>query len=188
MKAIIAIAGGSAGGKTTFARKLQSLLESYRVCMLHTDTYFRPTSERPSVQSHLNDKIYVDDNCPDAIDFDRYHADFDAACASDCEVIITEGLWVLWDTYIRDRINLRVYVDCRSDERIVRRLRRNMGWGLTFDQIADFYLDMVRFRHEQYIEPTKWTADLIINGTGNTDIACRMCADQIEKLCAREDV
>ena len=88
--------------------------------------------------------------------------------------MLVEGLLVLWDDELKEKLNLRVFVDCSADERIVRRLRRNMARGLSFDEISDFYLDMVRFRHEQYVEPTKWTADLIVNGSGNTDLLCEM--------------
>ena len=56
-----------------------------------------------------------------------------------------------------------------------------MEWGLSFDKISSVYLDMVRFRHEQYVEPTKWTADIIVNGAGDTDKACEMIAEWTEK-------
>lgn len=57
-----------------------------------------------------------------------------------------------------------------------------MQWGQTFDDIADVYLDMVRFRHDTYVEPTKWCADVIINGAGNTDAVCQMCVQYIKSL------
>lgn len=63
-----------------------------------------------------------------------------------------------------------------ADERIVRRLKRNMQWGYTFDEIADVYLDLVRTRHDMYVEPSRWKADLVINGSGCTDNALAVLA------------
>ena len=182
MKTVIGIAGGSASGKSTFCGKLEEKLTGYRVKTIHMDDYFKPEQERPYVASHLNGKHYIDDNCPETIDFDQYHLDFDAAYAGDDDIIILEGLLVLWDEHTKDKLDLKIFVDCRPDERIVRRIKRNMQWGQTFDQITDVYLNMVRFRHDQYVEPTKWIADLIVNGTGCTDMVCEMCVDRIKKL------
>ena len=182
MKAVIGIAGGSASGKSTLCGKLEEKLSDYRVKVIHMDDYFKPQQDRPYVPSHLNGKYYVDDNSPDSIDFEQYHRDFDAAYSQEYDVIIMEGLFVLWDTYTKDKLDIKLFVDCRPDERIIRRVRRNMQWGLTFEEITGVYLDLVRFRHDQYVEPTKWTADLIVNGTGCTDMVCEMCVERIKHL------
>ena len=184
MKKIIGIAGGTASGKSTFTDKLAEKLtaDGLSVRTIHMDHFFRPAEQRPHVASHISGKVYVDDNCPDTVDLDAFHAEFEAAVADEgADVVIAEGLLVLWDGKIKDRLGLRVFVDCAADERIVRRLRRNMEWGLTFDQISSVYLDMVRFRHEQYVEPTKWTADIIVNGAGDTSKAAEMIAGWVEK-------
>ena len=180
MASVIGIAGGTAGGKSTFADRLERGLAGKKVCVIHMDSYFKKASDMPKAVSHISGRVYEDHNCPDTIDWTAFHARFDEAVSSDgCDVVIAEGLLVLWDEYIRDRLDIKVFVDCRADERIVRRIRRNMQWGLTFDEITDVYLDMVRFRHDQYVEPTKWTADFIVNGTGNTDMICEMLIRQI---------
>ncbi len=182
---IIGIAGGTAGGKSTFTEKLRrSLCESgVRVKTVHMDGHFKEEGLRPFVPSHLSGKKYIDDNCPDTIDWNGFHKEFDdAACGGEYDVIIAEGLLVLWDEYLRDKLNLRVFVDCRADERIVRRISRNMSYGQGFDQITGVYLDMVRFRHDQYVEPTKWTADIIVNGAGNTDAARDMIISYLNSI------
>ena len=176
---IIGIAGGTARGKSTLAQKLaEQLGEGVRV--VHMDTHFRPEAERPHLASHVTGKQYMDDNSFDSINFDTFHAEVEEAIAS-TPVVILEGLFVLADPQLRDRIDLRVFVDCRSDERLVRRIKRNMGWGLGFDEITNVYLDMVRFRHDQNIEPSKWTADIILNGSGDPDVA----AQRLVKLVGR---
>lgn len=185
MKTVIGIAGGSASGKSTFCGKLEEKLSDYRVKVLHMDDYFRPEQDRPYVASHLNGKYYVDDNCPDTIDFDQYHRDLDSACSQEYDIIILEGLLVLWDIYAKEKLDIRIFVDCRPAERIVRRVKRNMQWGQTFDQITEGYLNMVRFRHDQYVEPSKWTADFIVNGTGDTNMICKMCTERARALQQR---
>ena len=115
--------------------------------------------------------MYVDDNHPDTINLKQLHTDLKAAISSNYDLIILEGLLVLWDEEIFSALDLKLFVDCRPDERIVRRLRRNMTWGLAFDEIANVYLDMVRYRHDEYVEPTKWKADFILNGSKPSELA-----------------
>ena len=77
----------------------------------------------------------------------------------DFQLVLVEGLFALWYDWLYEQLDLKVFIDCQADERIVRRLRRNMAErGLSFEEIAGVYLDMVRYRHQQYIEPTKWRA------------------------------
>lgn len=173
MAIVIGIAGGTASGKSTLCEKLEKQLAPLRVQSIHMDTFFK-WDDLPKAVSHLNGKTYDDYNCPDTVNWEAFHQAFDAAVSGEYDVLLVEGLLVLWDEYLKDKMDLRVFIDCSADERIVRRLRRNMARGLSFDEISDFYLDMVRFRHEQYVEPTKWTADLIVNGSGSTDIICQM--------------
>lgn len=178
MRKVIGIAGGTAGGKSTFAQKLAGALEEKGVAatVIHMDEYFRAPEDRPHVRSHLSGRTYVDDNSPETVDLGAFREAVAAAREDGDGAVIAEGLLVLWDDALRDLLDLRVFVDCAADERIVRRLRRNTEWGIPFDRVADVYLDMVRFRHEQYVEPTKWTADVIVNGAGDTAKACGMIA------------
>ncbi len=163
---IVGIAGGSASGKSTFAEELREALEGLRVCMLHMDAYFKAPEERPVAEAPVTGKSYRDDNHPDTVALERLKGDLaQAARCGKYQVIILEGLLTLWERDICERLDLRLYVECRPDERIVRRLRRNMGWGLSFDEIADVYLDLVRYRHDEYVEPSKWQADFILNGS-----------------------
>jgi uridine kinase len=135
------------------------------------DDYFKPEGERPYSKAPVMETMYVDDNHPDTINLEQLHIDLKDALNSDYDLILLEGLLVLWDEEILSMLDLKLYVDCRPDERIVRRLRRNMTWGLSFDEIASVYLDMVRYRHDEYVEPTKWRADFILNGSKPSELA-----------------
>ena len=62
-------------------------------------------------------------------------------------------------------------MDLDSDERLVRRIRRFTSFGQTFDEVTDRYIDTVRFRHNELIEPTRWHADMVVNGiAGDTSV------------------
>ena len=166
---VIGIAGGSCSGKTTLAGKLA---EHYgeRVKVMHMDAYFR----KPSITTvaPITGKTYVEHNHPDALYLDRMYADFDAAAASpDFDILIIEGLFALYLEPIRSKLDLKLYVDLDRAERLVRRIRRFTSFGQTFDEVTDRYIDTVRFRHNELIEPTRWHADMVVNGcAGDTSV------------------
>lgn len=170
----IGIAGGSASGKSTLTGVLEQRLSDLRLGVLHMDEYFKPEGERPVSAGPVNGKQYMDDNHPLTMDLPQFAADLTAMQSGNYDVVIAEGLLVLWDDDICGKLDLKLFVDCQADERIVRRLRRNMGWGLGFDEIADVYLGLVRYRHDEYVEPSKWRADLIINGSCQSSAAVAM--------------
>ena len=167
---IIGIAGGSASGKSTFAEKLKDTLQGMEVLMLHMDSYFKPEEELPLALAPVTGKTYRDYNNPDSFYLDRLKSDLaEAAASGNYQVFILEGLLVLWEDEINSMLDLRLFVECRADERIVRRLKRNMEWGMSFDDISSVYLDLVRYRHEEYVETSKWRADLILIGSNHSD-------------------
>lgn len=166
---VIGIAGGSASGKSTFAKQLIDMLQGMEVLTLHMDSYFKPEEDLPLAEAPITGKAYRDYNHPNSFYLDKLKKDLENAIKSEkYQVIILEGLLVLWDADINSMLDLRLFVECRADERIVRRLKRNMGWGLEFDEISDVYLDLVRYRHDEYVEQCKWRADLIINGSNSS--------------------
>lgn len=179
---IVGIAGGSASGKTTICNSLEASLSGLRVTVIHMDSYFKPEEERPYSQAPVTGRMYVDDNHPLTMDLPGLDKDLARIAESDqYDVILVEGLLTLWDQEIYNKLDLKLFVDCRADERIVRRLKRNMQWGLSFDQVADVYLDLVRYRHDEYVEPSKWRADFILNGSKPSDTALQMISGYIRK-------
>ncbi|HWT75912.1 MAG TPA: hypothetical protein VN258_14505 [Mobilitalea sp.] len=182
---LIGIAGGSSSGKSTFCDVLEKSLSSFKLKILHMDDYFKPEEKRPYVEAPINGIMYIDDNHPETVDLIQLKIDMFQALEKDFYVIIIEGLLTLWDKEICSRLDLKLFVDCRSDERIVRRLRRNMGWGLSFDEISNVYLDMVRYRHDEFVEPTKWKADIILNGSNPSTIALSAIVEFVEKACSQ---
>ena len=176
----IGIAGGSASGKSTFCGLLEKALCGYRLTTFHMDHYFKPEQLRPHVKAPIADQVYMDDNHPETIDLPRLRDDLsDIIKKNQTDIVIVEGLLTLADDEICRMLDLKLFIDCRADERIVRRLKRNMEWGLTFDQIANVYLDMVRYRHDEYVEPSKWKADLILNGSAPSETALKIIAEAV---------
>lgn len=166
---MIVVAGGSASGKSTIAHELEKQLSPLNVTVIAMDSFYKSEAELPLVTT-ANGKIYRDYNCPEAFDLVRMKEDIKKA-KSIADVVIVEGLLTLWYEDICKQADLRVYADCPADVRIVRRIRRNLTWGLTVEDITDVYLDLVRYRHEQYVEPSKQNADLVVNTTRGTEEA-----------------
>jgi len=184
---IIGIAGGSASGKTTLSGKLAAALEGLRVVELHMDKYFKKAEERAMVAAPVTGIKYRDDNHPTSFYMDQLKADIaQAVDEGACDVLIIEGLLTLWEDEVYNLLDLKLFVDCRADERIVRRLRRNMGWGLSFDEVSNVYLDMVRYRHDQFVEPSKWRADLIINGSAHPEKTLDMIVRYVRAECGNQ--
>ncbi len=156
------IAGGSASGKSTLTALLTERLSAdYRVALVAMDSFYKPEAELPLVTT-ANGKIYRDYNAPDSFDLARLHEAITAAKAEH-DIVIVEGLLVLDKTVLCCEANLRVFVDCPADVRFARRIKRNLSWGLPADDIINVYVDLVRFRHEQYVEPTKANADITVD-------------------------
>lgn len=170
---IVGIAGGTASGKTTLASRLPELLTPLRVNNFMCDRYYR-FENPPKVIAPFTGIEYRDMNVPEALRLEELYADFAAACEDpQVDVLLIEGLFTLYLPEIREKLDLKVFVDLPSDERLIRRIRRWMPMGQTMDEIADRYLDTVRYRHDEYVEPTRWYADVVVNGAltdGSLDV------------------
>ncbi|MHB0856437.1 MAG: uridine kinase family protein [Anaerolineae bacterium] len=176
---VVGIAGGTASGKSTLATRLEQSLAGLRVHTMHMDRYFLPV--KPHMVAPITRLDYEDHNHPTSFDLSAMRRDLDSLIegADAPQVLLVEGLLTLHDDVIRERLDLRVFLDLQPDERIVRRLRRNMARGLGFDEIACFYLDTVRYRHQEYVEPSRWHADIVLNGNCSSDTGVDMLAEWI---------
>jgi len=160
---IVGLAGGSASGKTTIADELETQLCDLRVTTMHMDSYFLRV--KPAMVAPYTGEVFEDHNHPASFDLGAMVSDLDAlASTGHWDVIIVEGLLTLQHEPLRQRLDLRLFVDAHSDERIVRRVRRSMARGASYDDTTRFYLQSVRYRHDEFVEPSRWHADLILNG------------------------
>lgn len=178
----IGIAGGTCSGKSTLAGKLADTFGS-RCRVVHMDAYFR----RPSITTiaPITGIEYVEHNHPDALYLDRLYADIEEIAANGTEEIcIIEGLFALHLPEIRNRLDLKIFVDLASDERLVRRIRRFTANGQTFDEVTSRYIDTVRFRHDELIEPSRWHADMVVNGNAGQTSADMITA-YVDRMTGR---
>jgi len=165
---VIIVGGGSASGKGALARALAEALAPVTTRIVNMDRYFKLTDQLPTYHSSRTDGPHPDWNQPDSFRHQELINDMrrwalDGACAED--VLILEGILALHFDQLRELAHLCLFVHTEADERIVRRLRRNMTErGMPFDEVADYYVESVRDRHLQYVEPTRQLAHLVIPG------------------------
>ncbi len=173
----IGITGGSCSGKTTLTSALEKRFtdEGRRVTCIHMDHFFK--NPPPNSIAPITGIEYPEHNHPDSFRLDDFYAAISEAKGSDADIVIIEGLMILHLEKIRSQLDLKIFVDLMSDERIIRRVKRFMrDRGQTLDEVASRYLDTVRYRHNEFVEPSRWHADIILNGSAplerSTDIVC----------------
>ena len=194
---IIAIAGGSGSGKSTFAgRLLNQFPES--VSLVSCDNYYKAQDHLP-----LEERRLLNYDAPESLEFDLMAQHLRALKegeAVDCPVydyalhtrsnkverieprpvIIVDGILILSDPALRELFDLMIYVEADADERILRRARRDMETrGRRIDDIMQQYLSTVKPMHETYVEPSKKHADIILNG-GLNPVALELVACKIQ--------
>ena len=99
------------------------------------------------------------------------------------KIIVLEGIMVLYDPELRDMMDIKVYIETAPDIRFIRRLRRDIHQrGRTVDSVIAQYLETVRPMHEQFVEPTKHFADIIIPEGGQNSVAIDLFKTKVRSL------
>ena len=197
---IIGIAGGTGSGKTTVVRKIVNSLAPGEVVLLPQDSYYKDSSHVPA---ELRQQINFDH--PDAFDWPLllqhiqmlkegksieqpvYHYQTRSRLAETIHVeprpvIIIEGILALCDPDLRNMMDLKIFVDADPDERLIRVIQRDVvERGRTAEAVMERYTRVLKPMHQQFIEPTKRYADLIIPEGGSNEIAIHILKMYIEK-------
>ena len=208
---VIGIAGGTGSGKSTVARRVAEALTAgdapASVAFVDMDAYYRnfahlPMAERKRVNWDHPDafdlELFVDQlgllTGGGAIekpvyDFVQHLRSSDTIPIAPADVIVIDGILLFVDQRVRDLCDVKVYVDADADVRLIRRLRRDMvKRGRPFEEILEQYLSTVRPMHEQFVEPSKRYADLIVPRGGHNAVAIEMIVAKIQRrLQARRD-
>jgi uridine kinase len=185
---VVGIAGGSCSGKTTLSARMVEALADVRTEVIHMDRYFLKV--KPQMVAPVTRKVYPDHNHPTSFDLAGLVHDLDALRTAEGapELIIVEGLMTLHDEDIRSRLDLKLFIDCQSDERIVRRIKRGLEHGGDMDSTAAFYLDTVRYRYQEFVEPSRWQADLVLSGSTVSALGMQVVVDWVRRAVeARRD-
>ena len=198
---LIGIAGGTASGKTTIARAIEAAFSEDEVVIVRMDNYYKS-------QDHLSmdDRVKTDYDHPDAFDMDLLREqlqdlidnksiehpiyDFTIHTRSSkkqkmnpCQVIILEGILVLTEPKIVDLMDIKVFVDTEADLRFIRRLLRDTTEReRSIHQSIAQYLDTAKPGHDQFVEPSKKRADIIVPYVEHNTVAVKMLIDQISYL------
>jgi len=164
MTKVIGITGGSGSGKTTLAKQLINNLD--KSLLIKIDDYFVDYSKREKVKAPYCDNYYYDDNHPTSYDLDTVVKNLKNHINNNqYKYIIVEGLFTFYDERIYELLGYKIYIDVPDDIRIIRRITRNLSFGYKLEDIVNVYIDMVRYRHEEYVKPQINKADLIVKET-----------------------
>ena len=177
----IGMGGGSASGKSTLAAQMVERLAPLRVEVVGQDRFFKKPQDMPQYYSQLNDDYRPACNEPDSYRQQEMFATCRELKDLDVDVVILEGILVLHFAELRALMDLKIYIKADADERIIRRIRRNLKSLDDYDNITQYYLESVRWQHEQFNAPTEEYADLVIAG-GMADTVAREA--MVEALCA----
>ena len=178
---IIGIAGGSGSGKTTVVKRIAKALPPHCAAVIPLDSYYNDTTDLTD-----EERKAINFDHPDAFDWKLLTQQIQAlregrsieqptysylisnrlpetVHIEPCEVIIIEGIMALWKKQLRDLMDLKIFVDADPDERLIRVIQRDtVERGRTTQMVLDRYRDVLKPMHEEFIEPTKRYADLII--------------------------
>jgi len=178
---IIGIAGGTGSGKTTVVEQIVEELPAGEVCVISQDSYYRDTSHLP-----LEERTKINFDHPQAIDFEllakhlkqlragksieqpiysfiEHNRTGETITTHPKKVVIVEGILILTNKSIRDMLDIKLFVHADSDERLIRRINRDIqDRGRTIEEVLERYKTTLKPMHQQFIEPTKEYADIII--------------------------
>ena len=197
---IIGIAGGSGSGKTTVVRKIVESLNK-KVAVISQDSYYKDSSHIP-----VEERANINFDHPDAIDWEllcRQIADLkkgkcihqpiysyitctrskeETILVQPAEVIIVEGILIFSVEKLRNPMDIKIFVDAESDDRLMRIIYRDiLERGRNMDTAFNHYQDTVKPMHLQFIEPSKRYADIIIPEGGHNKVAIDIISNTIEK-------
>lgn len=199
---IIGIAGGTGSGKTTVVKQIINQLPVGEVCVISQDSYYKETSDLS-----YEERTKINFDHPRAIDFDllvkqlkelksgnvihqpvysfiTHNRTEDTVKTHPRKVVIVEGILIFNSEELRKLFDIKIFVHADTDERLIRRIKRDINdRGRNIDEVLNRYQDTLKPMHQQFIEPTKNFADMIIpNDRYNTvaiDIVRSVIAERL---------
>jgi uridine kinase len=199
--AVIGIAGGSGSGKTSVTKAIIERFGSESICLIEQDAYYRDQSDKAfseRLQTNYDHPFAFDNDFliehiqmllkyqpvdKPIYDYTNHTRSKEVLHVEPKEVIIIEGILALEDERLRNLMDIKLFVDTDADLRIIRRLLRDTKErDRTLDSVIDQYVSVVRPMHNQFIEPTKRYADLIIPEGGSNIVAIDLIVTKIQAI------
>ncbi len=197
---LIGIAGGTGSGKTTLANRLVESFGEDEVTIIRHDNYYKRHDELP-----YEERCKLNYDHPDAFDnelliehlkmlkegqtvevpvydYSIHNRSDEILITKSAPVIVLEGILIFAEPEICDLLNIKVFVDTDADVRILRRISRDVEErGRTLESVISQYLTTVKPMHEQFVEPSKRKADIIIPEGGENKVALEMLIERVKK-------
>lgn len=203
----IGVAGGSGSGKTTLANKLREAFDPRDVIILSHDHYYKSHTDLP-----FEERVKLNYDHPDAFDtalmvehlhllkewqtIERPEYSFvehtrlpQSVPVHPAKIIIVEGFMIFENRDLRELLDMKIYVDTDADVRFIRRLLRDVkDRGRSLDSVVNQYLTTVKPMHDQFVEPSKRYADIIVPEGGMNEVALSVLIDRINAIIQRNDL
>ncbi len=199
----IGIAGGTGSGKTTITRKILSEFGG-NVSVIYHDNYYRAHDEMPFAErcrlnyDHPNafeTELMLEHirrlkngesvQCP-VYDYTVHNRSDKTVTVKPARVLVVEGILIFADRQLCDEMDIRIFVDTDADVRILRRITRDVrDRGRSLESVISQYLTTVKPMHEQFVEPSKRNADVIIPEGGHNTVAMDMVMERIRGYLGR---
>ncbi|MEM1055462.1 MAG: uridine kinase [Bacteroidota bacterium] len=205
MSVVIGIAGGSGSGKTTVQRRVMEAFGPRRIALLDHDAYYvdlahldpeararfnfdHPDALETSLMvEHLDALLRGETIEKPTYDFTTHSRRAETETIAPRPVIIVEGILVLAEPALRERMDIKLYVDAPDDVRLMRRIERDLHErGRSIDSVIGQYRRTVRPMHLEFVEPSKRTADVIIPRGGQNKVAIDMVLARVQTLLAAD--
>ena len=203
---IIGIAGGTGSGKTSVVDQIVEQLPVDEVCIISQDSYYHDTSHLS-----LEERVQINFDHPQAIDFEllvshlkelrkgnsfnqpvysfvKHNRTGETIPTFPKKVIIVEGILILTNPELRKMFDIKIFVHADSDERLIRRLKRDIATrGRDLDEVLSRYQTTLKPMHQQFIEPTKEYADIIIPTNKYNTVAVELIRSIIHQKLSYSD-
>lgn len=201
---VIGLAGGTGSGKTTVAQALLAAAGEESALLLPQDAYYRAQGDLPFearvltnydepsafdtefLVSHVDRLLAGEEVARPVYDFTHHDRSTETVIVAPRPVIILEGILVLHDPQLRERMRLKVFVDAPADERFIRRLERDVvERGRSAQSVIQQYRRTVKPMHDLFVEPTKQFADLVLPEGGKNHVALEVLVDHVDAYLRR---
>ena len=204
---VIGVTGGSGSGKTSVTKAINECFGEHSILILEQDYYYKDQTHLPFEErlktnydhpfafdndlliEHINKLLSYESIEKPVYNYAEHTRAAETIHVEPKDVIILEGILVLEDERLRDLMDIKVFVDTDADLRIIRRLLRDIKErGRSMESVIEQYTNVVRPMHNQFIEPTKRYADIIIPEGGSNHVAIDLMVTKIQTILEQKAI